>query len=559
MIDLVQVQKHAHSSYSTANMMQSRLDQYLICTPKVPSSGPTIFDLLYQIRCRIYTYAGLIQECPIELNYARTSDSEQRDSIQTDREHPDGKHLPSQLLYVSRAVSKEVSFLFYSRNRFTICRSKAGGLSAMHKLNPNTLASMTFLSVRLNASGSCSGKARCDCQCFDCHLLCNCAVGDQLLGRISRHDKSVISEWRTLCQRMASHVQPYRFKLCLICDTKDYTTAQDILTPLMAMPTLKECSIRVSHAPDRKLRRLTETTTLRLTGRASASPLTQFAVLPKELQLRILEHTDLVAPYDLEWNLESGYACESGVEDSNSCVICTQVLESCCTPLTSGAIASQCGCWRFPIALFSVSRTFWTEAMRIFYSRNHFSSLPYGGRVGRWPWPRRLDLSSFLTRLPLATLKHLRSLQFLFPDSGDFLQQHSKAAQDWTHTVDLLSRNADLPQLTLTIDVSGGRADFDSYVDFREVPAMERDRWAAYQRIVEPMVDRLRGLKNLFVHLSWPMYSRDATAVRQQNEQILEQRVKGEAYESLLRGKFSHPNRWTHDYGKDFERAKVSL
>ena len=533
-------------------MKQRRLDQYLILTPKSPPSGLTIFDLPYQIRRSVYIYAGLIQECRFELNYACVREDEHQDLARTDLEHSDGECLPSSLLsspllYVSRAVYREVSSILYGRNRFTICRSKAGGLSALHKLRPDTLASMTFLSIRLNARGSFPGTSGSDCHCIDWNPRCIYAVGDPLLGMVSRHDRSVISEWRILCQRIAPHVQPSHLKLCLICDVKDYTTAQDILTPLMAMPTLKECSIRVSPAADRELRCLAETTTMRLTGRASASPLTRFATLPKELQLRILEHTDLVAPYDLEWDPESGYTCDSSVEDSNSCATCTQVLDSCYLPLTSGAFASQCACWRFPINLFLVSRMFRTEAMRIFYSRNHFSDLPYGIGVDRRSWSRMFELSPFLTRLPLAALKHLRSLQFMFPDSSEFLLPHSKASRDWSYAIDRLSHGADLPQLSLIIDVSGGRADFDSYLDLREVPAMERDRWAMYQRIVEPMVDRLRGLKDLFVHLSWPIYRSDADTLRNQHEQILEQRIMGEEYESILRGKLSYPNRWTRE------------
>jgi hypothetical protein len=63
----------------------------------------------------------------------------------------------------------------------------------------------------------------------------------------------------------------------------------------------------------------------------------------------------------------------------------------------------------------------------------------------------------------------------------------------------------------------------------------EKAMWKMYERIVDPMIE-LRGLKNRFIHLSWPMVP-DMQEVRDEWAQTLERRVMGEHYNSISRGK----------------------
>ncbi|KAH9208126.1 hypothetical protein DL95DRAFT_395537, partial [Leptodontidium sp. 2 PMI_412] len=69
-----------------------------------------------------------------------------------------------------------------------------------------------------------------------------------------------------------------------------------ITLPLLLLPTLRDFALRLGRDYHEDLQALAETTVLRLTVRPSNSePPFRFLDLPKEIQLKILKYTDLVA------------------------------------------------------------------------------------------------------------------------------------------------------------------------------------------------------------------------------------------------------------------------
>lgn len=63
-----------------------------------------------------------------------------------------------------------------------------------------------------------------------------------------------------------------------------------------------------------------------------------------------------------------------------------------------------------------------------------------------------------------------------------------------------------------------------------------KEKWECYWDIIEPVAARLRGLKNFFLRLSWPVQT-TKMKVRDAMEVGLERGVMRDGYDILKRGK----------------------
>jgi len=113
---------------------------------------------------------------------------------------------------------------------------------------------------------------------------------------------------RSVIGYLIPRIEPKKLNLYLVCDSADIQSARGIAGPLLQLPLLKDCAIRFgridcrsySTETKRQLQQLAANTTLRLTGRLNVQAF-RFLDLPQEIQLKILEFTDLVTPYDIQW------------------------------------------------------------------------------------------------------------------------------------------------------------------------------------------------------------------------------------------------------------------
>ena len=552
-------------------MPQRTLYQYFVLTgkPRPPVTGLSFLDLPYDVRRRIYVLAGLIRLCPIDMN---------REGQRTDKYREDGSSfrttggkcyyptkrffggayewreddldcicppLPHRLLYVSHAISKECSQILYSNNRFKICRSRHGAFSPLHNLSRKTLALLTSLSVRLNACSCFPGHShKKQLQACTCHFSCKGGRSglDKPLDRVSRSDRSVMSDWKHVCSRISKSIRPCHLRLYVVCDTADYDVAIEVIEPLLKMQTLRDCSIRLGQAPNHELRRLAQKTVSHATGTlASGLNLPHCSTdLPVEIQQQILAYTDLVAPHVLQWEPNHGltfFEC---------CRKCTDALEVCCCSLQHAAFSRKCICWKMPTTLFLISSSLREEAIRIFYQRNHFAILPQGGRLTYSD--THPTLLQFLVSLPTQALRYVQSIECLLPVFGsNYLLSGGDGISNWLETINFIANSLVTSNLTLTLNISdqhGPSADC-AYMSQREILDREIAMWATYRRIIEPMAV-LKGLRNLFIHISWPV---EATKehIRNAQEHILERRVMGVGYDSNLQGKFAPRRPWWNE------------
>ena len=537
---------------------------------QAPILGPTklcFLDLPIKVRQRIYILAGLVRVCPINLNnegadkteYVRECEDWCFDTFDTSQPSFNAiagwrcfyrykrfmdnavnanhngfdcicRPLPHKLLFVSKSVSNDVSSTLYSQNMFKVCRSDRRGLSSFFNLNPRALESMTSLCIHLNAC-SCVSNHQCPDQtnlekgCPLCHY--NCKPGrDEPISKTLPIGQTIILEWKMLIKQLVTSIRGSQLRLSIICDTLDYQTAEDIVKPLLELPALAECAIRLGQAPDHTLRRLAEKTALRVTGRPTHSLDNSFRFLhlPREIQWQVLAYTDLVSPGNIEW--VSG----RGIIDSGCCKKCTDALESCCCSLRHAAFTStRCTCWAFPKAIFHASRMLHNYATQIFFSSNKFKVYT----LDRFEGGNHLCVLKFLHALPSRSLQHIRYLHCVFDGlSRDDLNPGNEYQENWKATVDFISHNLALRDLSLKIEDTTSRSQSVENLitgrdDSAEVEVLE---WKLYQRMTEP-ISKLSGLKNFYVHFTNPPYEVYAD-LRSHRETILEKRVMGEAYDS---------------------------
>jgi len=566
-------------SSSTSTMLrQLRLDSYLNLPQHRNRTRPGLLDLPPNIRFHIYFYHNLVRDGHVHLNvkeleedtsYKPTPTGVCRcDSCKTGHTKYNDWSCESlsliPLLLVCRTLYHDVCNVLYGRNHFVISRISPGGLMGVFNLGATALGSLTSLTISLNESkAACQDRGPEGCS-HDCE---ECVEGMRdttptLLSCVSRHDKSIIREWSNLCEHIARFITPSRLRLCLVCDVADFETAQRITQPMLNLPILLACSIRFSTNSNVGLRSLARTTACRLTGRSrpsSSPPLLPH--LPYEIQAQILQHTDLVAPYDLQWAPGHGLICRSRTpnqhltnyrerrqRESNPCELCFGIHKPCSETKPwpkQAALHSECWCWRFPSEFFLVNSEYHRVATLTFYSSNHFYVMPYDDYThspgDMWKSP------PFVRQLPLNAIRFLRSLQFVIPDLVDWLKPGTQPARDWAEGIDIMAQHATLSQLRITIDQSLSRANYDSYSGMQAGRETDTMAWRRDQRILEPLL-KLRGLKDVYVYLDHPMYIQDAKSVRMEREKVLERRVMAPEYDSATRGKYANRSRFFHSY-----------
>ncbi|KAL1902388.1 hypothetical protein Sste5346_001368 [Sporothrix stenoceras] len=547
---------------------QARQDEAARRTPSV-----SFLDLPYNVRHRIYTLVDLVRFCPININ----QEGLRAEALRTGAKKRTGYScfytarrflgrdfgnetvpscecpaLPVALLYVSRSISDEVCHILYSENAFTISRSDLWGLSPLRNMGKRNAASLRRLTIRLNNS-QCTFDFKIEAA-FDmppCHPLCQShGIHDALLSNQTRQGGVVIQEWQDLCRTWGVHLEPGQLRLDFVCDTKDRATAEQISNTLTMLPQLQECSVRLGCKPHWDTRMLSLRTTRRLqeapfkcSNDRSIGKRAYSYYLPTEILTRILEYSDLIAPYDLEWRPDGGFA------PYDCCKSCTSTLDCCTCSKYYATHSTTCKCWLPPTALFLVNRQVHDAAMTIFYGRNRFVALPPGGRMNGNGYfiskTRKLlkdsedpPLAQFLARIPQRAHALIRYLILVMPSTVPWYRRpavEEDGGRVWVITKELVKQRLDLQQLQLSM-----YSETIFYIHSDDLSPCWADYAVAYSRMLGDL-SVWRGLRDFFLYLQYPhpyrVRSFDKVAIP------FEKALMGDDYNSIERGKWDEPLR----------------
>ena len=534
-------------------MKQRRICEYL-------GLGCTHFrsylHLPQAIRHRIYIEAGLVHNEDIDL-HNRSDASESWLSY-------DNFILSYNLLLTCRAIYTEVSSIIYSTNRFFIQYNRSLGLRPLLNLRPQSISLLTHLTVHLNVTSCPVGQP-----CCKTHPGKQKTRHTTPLVISSHRHRAILSDWRRAANYVTSHITSSRLHLDFICDVEGLAAATYAVEPLLNVPILSSCSIRLSQQANPPLQHLAVQTAARAVGAHldHQRPPFRFLDLPREIRRQVLEYTDLVSPLcEVEWNPDEGFYlrysswrcggewdCPPGLHYACQFRNCWEYSNTgCFCRRYHAAYSSTCHCWSPPTPLFSVCRSFQQDCQDIFFEKNRFIITPSKGctRTAN-ETPTRLEISTLTKALPVNALGYIRYLEIVFPPfDEDYLRPHEPAYQDWLEIIDYVRDKLNLSALTLRVYM----ADYDVHghhvTPFRRNMTKEQGKAvvAMYFRALTPL-SKLNQVSRLFLHLAWPFtWTRAGRQVRRETpervkqqiatmEQRLESLVIGDAYNSMRLGK----------------------
>ncbi|KAF2234258.1 hypothetical protein EV356DRAFT_502609 [Viridothelium virens] len=384
--------------------------------------------------------------------------------------------------------------------------------------------------------------------------------------------QDILTEWQHVARFLAIRVQPFKLSLHIVCDTADLETAKWVTEPLQGFPILADCEIRLGWYRDCSLQTLAQDTATTAMGydttRSDAS--FRFQDLAPEIRRQILEFTDLITPLgEVEWTPEKGFSvpCKSwSCSYYEGCPPCTE--EVCWIPTCwehskhgcfcrrfHSAFSSACQCWLPPWPLFLTCRAMRDEAMAVFFLRNRFIVLPYGGcgEVVKNA-PPRLEPSIFLTEIvPPEALSFLRFVEIVFPPFEDcYLLHEEPAYRDWISAIQKAKDRLNLPLLTLRIYLvdlpTAESMSFDMTFRTTITPLQAHAIYQTYFRIVNPL-SAWSGLGRFFAHIAWPFaWTRRGQQYQEKEynfpnrhvapiERRMERKVMGVCYDAHVAGK----------------------
>jgi hypothetical protein len=484
----------------------------------------------------------------------------------------DPSSLPSQLLDVCRTISKEVEHLFYSQNHFSIYSNYPGGLFGLLSFTPRALNSLSSLSIKLDichcfVTSTTSMPNYCPYHYREYYRLCIPGSEKLCQSAAVHHRSKTIAEWEKLCRQLATYIPPRQLKLWVDCNVVNIETAKQIVGLMNHLPVLGACGILFNLQPCLKLQDLARDAVLKLTGQSSDAldaPF-RFLDLPREIQLNVLNYTDLTTPYDIAWCPDTGGEAPSVVHSRSiqwcqstnvywrkCCGTCYPSGISCICSIRYIGYSTTCTCWALPSSLFLVSRRQREDAIKIFYSQNHFLILPSGKPL---QYDQPSDFLRFFTRFAARGMKYLRSVTWLLPDKYHPVSG-TRRDSDWERAVDICAQEGSLQLLSFAIDLSHHarrrRALGAHYRCPIRIAQLEEDEWNTGLLLVESMA-RYKSWKNVYVHLSWPWHNphnpndpyscpEEAQDLRERHEEVLEEQVMGPG--SIECGKYDRRHAW---------------
>lgn len=358
----------------------------------------------------------------------------------------------------------------YSTKHF-IDQYRTSHLQRLQRLTPTAIQSLANLTILLNVSSCEPGQPCCKARQNSPYPYSQspaCAHHDEPLSARSPHYQEVIAAWHRTVDHLAPYIQPSRLHLYFICDVVDTSAAVAVVAPFMNLPLLTDCNIRLSKDIDPSIQNLAQQAAERSTGHSINVAPFPFLSLPAELQLQILQHTDLVTPYrQVDWNPRDGYYLHYGVkgcawdcdpDDHHGCQFrqCWKTPgHGCyCSRYHSASSRRHCRCWRPPSPLFLVSKTLHDDAQEVFFTQNRFIIAPVDGYGDPAKTVlERFEASIFLQDvIPTHFIPCLRFLEFVFPPlDEEYISPRCSALDDWDNTIDNIMTKMVHPNLKLRI------------------------------------------------------------------------------------------------------------
>lgn len=324
-----------------------------------------------------------------------------------------------------------------------------------------------------------------------------------------------------VCEYMGAILPPSQLRLSISCNTDDIDVARLFVSLLKYLPVLHESALHFGFREHGEMKKLAKDVCSSSKREMGSKPLRgSFDKLPKELRLRILFYTDLVAEYKRSREEDRISLVPGGkvyYQGHKCCTQCTDALAVCCCPHRAAAFSTQCDCFRILTGLFLVNHHLYADAQEVLFSQNRFIL------EADFDVPRR-----WLQDLPARACLCIRKLDIKFRDDEmtPLSLQGNKTSESWTALVETIRDRLAIGRLWLSIDAAEVEVDVD-YAG--QLEWLRR----AHKGVMKPLVKHLPGLRKFHVFLS--RFNEDELVHKQ--EMIYEQEMMGPQYDSCAEGK----------------------
>ncbi|XHG09850.1 hypothetical protein AWENTII_012887 [Aspergillus wentii] len=460
----------------------------------------TFLDLPDHVRLRIYQYSGLFrQRCITFFNYEkmRKINSKELDTCALragKREssgfwyspyviHCDHPAFPMGVFLASRAIRLDIVPHFFGLNNFAIDICCGADFRLFCTATERGYQYLKSLHIDLRP-------------------------GDNRYLKIgSGVHRTIMNAWDSFC-KIAQTQMPLLRLFSFKCKVKDLEVASRLMCSMESFPILSECSFHLNNYHDEFMQPVIKRAALRLTENLGDRPPFPYMRLPKEVQLMILDQllTNQGDPYIQFSDWSKGIVSFQHRKRPRQpfhelypltcCGTCSPVRSVCFCQTRQTAFSTTCSCFLSPVSYFLVSRGFYEDARRVFFSKNNFVFLEEDPEF----------MMRIMHYIPTSSFMQIRYLSFKFPLTCRVAARPGHKPEDsallsWSVLRRFIREHFDLERLSLMIVDLGTKQSF---------PNATPNRNKYLRKLLKSFAD-LRGLRDFRVYLADDrIFERDA-------------------------------------------------
>ncbi|GMF85310.1 unnamed protein product [Aspergillus oryzae] len=456
--------------------------------------GISFLSLPENAKIKILEYAGLLRPCLIDISSEcvrrnpniqplcnRSSMRETQGSwtafVDRGCTHP---RLPTALFQTPRAVRDEIGSMFFGLNRFSAMLYRKADFCQFRDATLWGMEHLKYLHIDL---GPC-----------DRRFL-------KLYGGVHR---TIMKIWVAFCD-LAAVRMPSLTYFSLKCRVKDLEVAHKLMCAMDHFPSLAQCAIHLNQYQENDIRAVVKRSCWRLTNNLGDRPPFGFLRLPKEVQLLILEQLliNRPDPYIMASECPKGLVTlqdrrrqRPTIYPLTCCGTCSPLRAMCFCYARQTAFSTTCSCFTSPTPYFLVSRGFYEDARRVFFSKNNFAFTDEDPEL----------IMRLLHYIPTSSFMQIRHLTFKFPLTFRSPARTAHRVEDaallsWSVLRRFIREHFDIPRLSLTIIDLGTK-------NYGNGATQSRNKYL--RKLLKAFAD-LRGLRDFRVYLADERsYERDA-------------------------------------------------
>ncbi|PWY75089.1 hypothetical protein BO70DRAFT_340840 [Aspergillus heteromorphus CBS 117.55] len=374
---------------------------------KKRSAPLTLVNLPEDVKVKILKYVGLLRPCLINLSFEQTRSKVDRglcakpehrttrgtwsNTWSTLFEGPcDHPRLPTELFRVNNDIRQDTGAMFFKYNRFSML--------LYNKSDFNNLRSSIGWGME---------------HVRNLHLDLG-PRDNRFLKLGAGIHRTILKMWVEFCS-MARTSMPHLRCFSLKCKVRDLEVASKLMCNMDPFPALAQCAFHMNHNPDEDILPVIKRAAWRLTDNLSNKPRFPYMYLPKEIQLMILEELLIkrsdpcLPPSECAPGVISLHDWKrsrlSMFHTLTCCGTCSPAGAMCFCHSRQTSFSTTCSCFESPLPYFLVSREFYENARRVFFTRNRFAFVEEDPDL----------IMRFIHHIPTVSTMMIQHLSFKFP------------------------------------------------------------------------------------------------------------------------------------------------